>query len=95
MSLYKRQDYGRDIARLNSELVEWNRWKQLANEHKWFVEFLSNAMEATMLQTDDDEEFRAVRAKFRTLKEIRDSLIKAEKEVNWRHEEIARLDQLK
>jgi len=89
MSLYKKRDFIGQIALLNDELKDWNNWKNPTRT--FLIDFLTKAMEATMIEPDVNVEFVSVRSKFQTLKALRDRLQNADKEVAWRQEEIAKL----
>jgi len=95
MSLYKKRDNSGAIKTLNIELHEWDQWQNLLNCPqgcgKFLIEFLNTAMEKTLLQSDLDADFKTVRSQFKALKTLRDTIINAAKEVNWRQEEIKKL----
>lgn len=93
-----------DIKELQNQALEWERWENLAkSEHgKFLIGQLEIAIEETLNDEDTrniyemDKEardyfFSSVRSKRQTLKALKDKLLKAESEKNWRAAELAKL----
>lgn len=93
-----------DLKDLRAQALEWEKWEKLAkSEHG---KFLINQLEIAIEETLNDEDtrniyemdnqareyfFSSVRSKRQTLKALKDKLLKAESEKNWRAAELAKL----
>ena len=94
------------IEEIQKEINVWDLWDRLKKSE--FGKFLINQIELAINETLDAEDktdiykmdsqgreyfFASVRSKRQTLKALRDKMLKAEEEKNWRIRELSKLQQ--